>query len=246
MKMERWTLANGMTVLYQRDAGFPLASATLFFRAGSRLETTAEAGLCSMTIDLLMQGTRRRDARQIARVMESVGASMGTQAHEDYSEMGFVVPASELDRALGLMAEVLQEPSFPREEIVKEKSHVLASLASRKDAIFNVAYDSLAKTLYGDHPYGRPLAKGAETVGNFTRKNFQAWHDDTLRPEDGILSIVSSLPGKAVLARLQKIARRVALKTRGRILKSVRPLSPPLVSARWENRSSSTQVPLFL
>ncbi len=60
----------------------------------------AQAGLCSMTLDLLMQGTRRRDARQIARVMESVGASMGTQAHEDYAEMGFVVPAAEINQAL--------------------------------------------------------------------------------------------------------------------------------------------------
>src|SRR5258706_13394830 len=137
--VERWTLANGLRVLYQEDAGFPLAQATLIMGAGSRQEKRLDAGLSSMTIDLLMEGTRKRSARAIARVMESVGASMGTQAHEDYSEMGFIVPSSEIDQALGVMAEILEEPSFPQEEILKEKSHVLASLASRRDAIFNLA-----------------------------------------------------------------------------------------------------------
>src|SRR5690348_2519234 len=96
----RWQLSNGLTVLYEQDAAFPLTYATLLFRAGSCLEKRREAGLGSMTIDLLMQGTRRRNARALARALESVGASMGTQTHEDYAELGFVVPAAETDRAL--------------------------------------------------------------------------------------------------------------------------------------------------
>ena len=228
--LERWTLANGMTVLYRRDAAFPLASGTLLFRAGSRRETGAEAGLCSMTIDLLMQGTRRRDARQIARVMESVGASMGTQAHDDYSEMGFVVPSTELDRALDVMAEVLQEPSFPREEIIKEKSHVLASLASRRDAIFNLAYDAINKTLYGDHPYGRPLEGREETVRHFKRDHFQEWHRRNIRPEGSIFSLVSPLAGERSSCAAAENDRSMAPDQRSAGASSARPfmLSRPL------------------
>ena len=155
-----------MTILYRQDDNFPLASASLLFRAGSRLESSTEAGLCSIAIDLLIQGTRRRTARELAAAMESVGASIGTQVHEDYSEMGFVVPASELDRAFGVMAEVLQEPSFPRDEIVKEKAHVLAGLASRRDAIFNLAYDELNARFYVTAPLwaarGRAAGIGSE------------------------------------------------------------------------------------
>ena len=110
-----------MTVLYQEDNDFPLVFATLLFRAGSREERDEQAGLCSMTIDLLMQGTRHRNARKLANVMELVGASMGTQVHEDYSEMG-LVPSAEIDRAFGVISEVLAEPFFPPAEIVKEKA----------------------------------------------------------------------------------------------------------------------------
>ena len=94
--LEQWRLENGLTVLYRRDAAFPLTSPPRFFWPWEAVRRSPqEAGLCSMTVDLLMQGTRHRTARQLASVMESVGASMGTQVHEDYAEMGFVVPAAE-------------------------------------------------------------------------------------------------------------------------------------------------------
>jgi len=206
--LERWVMPNGLTVLYRRDTGFPLACATLLFPTGSHQESVDQAGLCSMTLDLLMQGTRRRDARQIASMMESVGASMGTQAHEDYSEMGFIAPAAEMDRALGLMAEILIEPSFPGAEIVKEKSHVVASLNSRRDAIFNFAFDHLNGALYGQHPYGRPLEGRIESVTSFRRQDFQAWHREHIVPAGVILSIIAPLPVKSMRAKLEKTVGR--------------------------------------
>jgi zinc protease len=207
-RLEQWTLANGLRVLFQEDAGFPLAQATLIVGAGSRQEKRPDAGLSSMTIDLLMQGTRHRSARAIARVMESVGASMGTQAHEDYSEMGFVVPAAEIDRALDVTFDVLHEPSFPQAEVTKEKAHVLASLASRRDAIFNLAYDHLNKALYGNHPYGRPLEGDERAVQRFKRGDFKRWHAAEIRPEGGVLSIIAPLSAKTVRAKLHKTLAR--------------------------------------
>jgi zinc protease len=200
----RWTLCNGLTVLYRQDANFPLASATLFFPTGSRLEAHSEAGLSSMTVDLLMQGTRRKNARTIARILEGVGASMGTQTHEDYTELGFVVPAHELNLALEMTTEVLLEPIFPAAEIIKEKSHVLASLASRRDSIFNFAYDHFNKAIYGSHPYGRPLEGRPESVAKFRRTDFQSWHRSHLRPEGGILSLISPLSPVVMLKQLHK------------------------------------------
>ncbi len=204
----RWTLDNGLKVLYQRDTGFPLASATLLLPVGSRQEKRPEAGLSSMTVDLLMQGTRKRSARAIARIMESVGASIGTQTHEDYAEMGFVVPASHIDQALDVTSEILHEPSFPKDEIKKERAQVLASLASRRDTLFNLAYDHLNKALYGDHPYGRPLEGNEEAVRRFRRGDFQRWHRAELRPESGILSIIAPLSAQTIRAKLHKSIER--------------------------------------
>ncbi len=207
-RLQRWTLDNGLKVLFQQDASFPLASATLLLRTGSYLESAHEAGLSSMALDLLMQGTQKRDARGIARVMESVGASMGTQAHEDYGEIGFIVPAAEVGRALGIMTEILHEPSFPQEEIVKEKSHVISSLDTRKDAIFQLAYDHMSRALYGDHPYGRPMEGKISTVSRFQRKDMKAWHATQHHASGAVLSLIGPQSPAVMKAMLTKTMGR--------------------------------------
>lgn len=73
---QRWRLPNGLTVLYRQSPGVPLAAATLLLRTGSRDETSRQAGLASLTTDLMMQGTRKRSARRIAEEIESIGASL--------------------------------------------------------------------------------------------------------------------------------------------------------------------------
>jgi zinc protease len=216
--LSRWTLPNGLAVLYQLDPSFPLTSASLLFSAGSRWEASHQAGLSSMTVDLLMQGTRKRSARAIARVMESVGASMGTQAHEDYAEMAFIVPAKESPRALDVMTDVLREPAFPADEISKERSHILAGLKSRKDAIFHLAYDHLNRAMYGDHPYGRPLEGNMESVRRFKRADFTRWNDSHNTPQGAILSLV----GPDAPERIHSLLKRTL--------------------AQWDLRSSKAKV----
>jgi zinc protease len=189
--MRTWTLDNGLKVLYEQGNAMPLAGATLLWPTGSRHEPHSMAGLSSLTIDLLMQGTVGRTARQIAQALESIGASMGTQGREDYSEMGLVVPAANFGQALAMMREVVRQPTFPADEINKEKAHVLASLESRKDSIFNVAYDALNTALYGDHAYGRLIEGTSKTVRRLTRPDCQDWHKAHVRPRDSILSIVA-------------------------------------------------------
>jgi zinc protease len=77
---QRHVLPNGLTFLYRQTPGVPLAAGTVLLPTGSSQENPAQAGLANLTADLLLQGTRSRSARRIADEIESVGASLGTQA----------------------------------------------------------------------------------------------------------------------------------------------------------------------
>jgi zinc protease len=204
---QRWVLPNGLTCLYRHSPGVPLAAATLLMRTGSLDEEPSQAGLASLTAELMLQGTRRRSARRIAEDIESVGASMGTQTSEDSTALGFVAPMDELDRMLQVTAEVLSQPVFPLEEIKKERAQVLAGLQSRKDSIFNFAYDAFNTALFGSHAYGRPIDGHRRTVKRFTRDHLKAWHQRHIRPERSIFSLVGSLPPEDARRLLEKRLR---------------------------------------
>lgn len=196
-RVHRWVLPNGLTVLYRQSPGFPLAAAGLLLRTGTLYESPSEAGLANFTIELMLQGTRQRSARQIAEEIEERGASLGAQGAEDYGDIGLVGPEGEIGQVFDVLVETLTEPAFPAREIEKERASILASLASRQDTIFTRAYDALNRLLYRDHPYGRPVEGTADTVKRFQRANLQDWHRQHIRPDRAILSFISSMPATA-------------------------------------------------
>jgi zinc protease len=207
VKQPRWietTLDNGLTFLYRQAAGVPLTAATLLLRTGSRDEKPEQAGLANLTLEMMLQGTRGQTSLQLARRIESVGASLGAQAGEDYSELGFVAPAEHVGRLLEILADILVEPAFPAQELKKERASVLASLQSRKDSLFNVAYDAMNAQLFAGHPYGRPIDGDPAQVKRFTRESLQAWHRHHIHSDRAVLAIISSLPVGAIQRQVQR------------------------------------------
>lgn len=195
---ERWILPNGLTVLYRPSPAMPLVASTLLLRTGSYFEGRPQAGLASLTMDLMLSGTRRRSAHQIAETIELAGASIGAQSSEDYGEMGFIAPAGQWTRALDILSDALRHPLFPSAEIAKERAQVLASIQSRHDSIFTLAHDRFNRALFGSHPYGRPVEGRPQTLRAFRREHFQAWHESHIRPDRAIFSLVGPLPVRQV------------------------------------------------
>ena len=240
-----WTLPNGLTCLYQQSPGLPLAAGTLLLRTGSSYECPDQAGLASLTAELLLQGTRQRSSQKLAEEMESVGASLGIQTSEDYTDIGHIAPVSHLGRILEMMAEMLTEPAFAPAEIQKERTHTLAALKSRQDAIFNSAYDTLNQEMYGAHPYGRPVDGRPETVRRFTRQDIQNWHRTEMGPERAVLAMISSLPLKDVQSQVERHLKTWK-KSGGDAARPQLTLPVPAVSRRIRRSSRFEQAYLML
>ena len=59
----------------------------------------------------------------------------------------------DLQKALGLFAEVLQEACFKEEEIAKEKNIIFSEIEQQDSDIFVSSFKKLKLNMYQDHPY---------------------------------------------------------------------------------------------
>jgi len=74
------TLENGLTVLILEDHRLPLASVQLNITgAGPIVEPRETAGLANITAQMLREGTKTRNSRQIAEDVEKLGATVDTR-----------------------------------------------------------------------------------------------------------------------------------------------------------------------
>jgi len=173
-------------------------------RTGSAYERASENGICALTQSLLMKGTRHYDAGELAIILESAGISMNTGATEDYAEVSAIATVDQLDKVLKVMSELVFYPTFPPDEIAKEKNIAIAAIRLREDDKFYLTLKNLRKLIFSGHPYALSPDGEPDTIASISHPQILEFHKRYYKPANMILSVVGDVPP----GRLKKCVRR--------------------------------------
>ncbi|MBI5554457.1 MAG: insulinase family protein [Elusimicrobia bacterium] len=195
---------NGLTLIHQYDQTSEVVALDLFVKAGAGAEEKNQAGIANFIQNLLYNGTTSRTAKQIAFETESIGASISGSCAEDYALVRAVVFKEYFELMTEVFFDGVLNPTFPQEEVEKERANILASIKTRQDSIFNVAFDQLNEEIYGEHPYHKPIIGYKRTLQNITRKQIIAFYQQYYRPQNMILVVVGNISPKKITKLLKK------------------------------------------
>ncbi len=152
---QSFQLENGLTLLVNERPGLPIISANLVLRTGSAANPTDNPGLANFTAAMLDEGTATRGALEIADQVSRLGATLTTGSTMDATQVSVGSLRRTFPELLGIMADVVLNPSFPAEEIERQRASRLASLQQQRDNPAAVANTVMFAALYGPgHPYG--------------------------------------------------------------------------------------------
>jgi len=177
------TLSNGLTLLLNERRGLPLVAAAVVLRTGSDANPLDKPGLANFTAAMLDEGTATRNALQIADQVAQLGGSLGTGSSMDATNVSGRSLSKNFGALLDLMADVTLNPSFPAEEVERQRKQRLGQLAQIRDNPSQVASQVTAMTLYGEkHPYGYSeigteasvKAISRDDLSSFWKQNFVA------------------------------------------------------------------------
>jgi zinc protease len=145
--IRRWVLPNGIVLLARENHASPSVVLTGYLGAGGLLETRSNAGLADLTAGALMRGTQRQSFQKIYESVESIGASLSFSGGKHKTSFHGKALAEDLGLLLSLLAEVLRQPAFPREEVERLRAERLTALNIRDQdtgAMAALAFDELA------------------------------------------------------------------------------------------------------
>jgi predicted Zn-dependent peptidase len=197
---DRLVLSNGIVVLVTENPTADIVAARCFFAGGERGETLEKSGLTHLASSIMTRGTERYSSLEIAEQVESIGASLGTEASSDYFLLSMKTISSDFHDMLMLGAEILRSPSYPDSEIALERRLTIQSIRSQQERPFTIAYDHLQKLMYGDHPYGFSSLGTEATVSQLTRQDLVNFHHQHLRPDQMVVSIAGNISSEQALS----------------------------------------------
>lgn len=196
----RATLANGLRVIVTPMPGRALVAATLAIRAGAADEPAAIGGATVLAARGLTEGTEVRDAIALTEATERLGASMHAEAGWDAISAGLDVPATRLEPALELLAEIVRRPSFPASEIERLRDERLTDLLQARADPRRRADEAFVSSIYApSSPYHRPAGGTAETVGALTSTELRTIHAAAYGPSGAALVVAGDLDADEVV-----------------------------------------------
>ena len=198
------TLANGLRVIVVDRPGTPLVTTQLVIKNGGEVDPPELAGLGNMLADLVTKGTEKRSATDIAEAVEALGGSLYSTARWDSTRIGVDVMSSKVEPAIDILADVVRRPTFKEEEIERLRQQTLDDLTVELGEPGSIARYVASRIIFGDAPYGQPLAGTTETITRISRDALAKYHGRWYRPDNAILIFGGDIRPKAAFALAQQ------------------------------------------
>jgi len=207
LAIQHWQTPQGARVFFVESHELPMLDIAVDFAAGSARDPAAKAGLAQLTHGLLDQGAGGLSDTAIAHRLADVGAVLSGRLDRDRAGVMLrtLSSAAEKDKALDILARVLQRPDFPQAVVQREKQRLISSIREAEADPGTVASKAFYRALYGTHPYAHDEAGDPAAIARLTRGDLQAFY----RTHYSVPNTVISLMGDITRAEAEAIAVRL-------------------------------------
>src|SRR5262249_12027296 len=115
--IQKQTLSNGLPVWIVELHKVPVAQINLVVLSGTSDDPTGKYGAANLTASMLEEGAGTRTSLEVADAVDFLGADLAAASAVDASTLRLHVPVARLGDALPIMADVLERPTFPNDEL---------------------------------------------------------------------------------------------------------------------------------
>ncbi|GAB2487536.1 M16 family metallopeptidase [Jatrophihabitans fulvus] len=227
LKASETTLDNGLRVVAVRKPGVPLVEMRLRLPfLSAKPEHPARA---TVLAEVLPTGAGPYDRSALAAAVQELGADLSVSVDADRLIVGGNVLATNLRPLLDIVATVLTEPAYAKDEVATERDRMVERLTIARARAGVVAAEALARRMYGDHPYAVDLPQ-PEAVAEVTSANLRSLHKSLVRPDGAMLVLVGEATPDRMIAQAQEaLAGWTGTPTKQRAPKLPTPPGGPLL-----------------
>jgi predicted Zn-dependent peptidase len=123
--IEKYKLKNGLEVILADYGTLPVTSLSFFVKVGKSNETPGQQGLATITANSIGLGSEKYDRLTLDKMVSEMGGKLSSGSYENYSEIRFMFPNTDMDKAMEVMSDMMLRPKFPQEDIKQQVAQML-------------------------------------------------------------------------------------------------------------------------
>lgn len=186
LHLDSRTLSNGLRFVH-RPLLSPVVYIGIAIGVGTRHEKRGEHGLAHFTEHMLFKGTTSRSSRDIIMELEEVGGELNAYTGKEETILYALCPKDYAERALRLMADLVQHSIFSPEELAKEQTVVIDEIHSYEDSPSELIWDEFEDLVFAGHPLGHSILGTEKSVSSFSQQKELRFYKEHYKPSNMVV-----------------------------------------------------------
>ena len=162
-------LQNGVKIVH-RWTPSPVAYVGVMVGAGTRHETPEENGMAHYIEHCVFKGTTHHSARQIIHAIEGIGGEINAYTTKEETTFYAAILAEHVQLTLHLIAEMILQPTFKKEETDKERMVIMDEIESYNDSPSELIYDDFENLVFAGSSLEMPILGTKKTLRHISSK----------------------------------------------------------------------------
>jgi predicted Zn-dependent peptidase len=201
---QKTVLPSGLTVISERMADRRSVSVGSWLRNGARDEPRKWLGISHFVEHMIFKGTERRDAKAIARSLESLGGHIDAFTGREQVCYYARALSENLPDVVDVLGDIVCHSQFAPVEVAREKKVVREEIFAAEDNPDDKVGEMLSALVWGDHPLGRPVLGTVETLDRIAAEDLIEYFSRQYRAENLVVAGAGALEHDALVALVQR------------------------------------------
>jgi len=197
-------LGNGLKVLIQEVHSAPVVSFMVWYKVGSRNESTGITGISHLLEHMMFKGTPKYGKGEIARLLQRNGASFNAGTSIDYTNYYEVLASDRLELAMEIEADRMVNALIPDEEHRLEMTVVRSELERNEDNPHRALYTEIFAQAFKAHPYHWPTIGWRSDVESIRTEQIREHYKRHYMPNNATAVVVGDVEQDRALALVEK------------------------------------------
>ncbi len=205
IEIQTVTSPGGITAWLVSEPAVPLVSMQFAFDGGASQDPDDKPGVANLVSVLLDEGAGDIASAEFQERLESLAVEISFDAGRDgfYGQMQTLT--RNLDEATDLLRLAVTDPRFDEDAIARMQTQTIAGLRRRLNDPESMAGRLWSETVFGDHPYGRPVRGTMETVAAITADDLRAFHGNVFARDTLTIAVVGDIDAETLKPILDKV-----------------------------------------
>lgn len=204
MTLQSTKLSNGLRIVTDTVAEVESVAMGIWCDVGTRNEDLAHNGVAHMVEHMMFNGTPNRTARDIVEQIESVGGQMNAYTSRETTAYYVHLLKDHAELALDVLSDMIQRPTFPDQEIEKERGVIIQEIGMTNDTPDDLVFDLYQETAYPKQALGAPILGTSDIIKGMKKETMFDYVNRFYTPQNLVISAAGNVTHDDMVSMSEK------------------------------------------